>query len=128
MDPDDRVSAGCGRTVRLCALDPGKAISQYIRTVWTTDSGLPQTSIYSIAQTADGYLWVGTEQGLARFDGVRFTVFNRENTPLSPATTSTAFSAPRWQPVDWNRQRPDPAKQTANGALGPRAPASPTTT
>lgn len=69
----------------LNALDPGKAISQYIQTAWTTDSGLPQTSIYSIAQTSDHYLWVGTEQGLARFDGVRFTVFNRENTPALPS-------------------------------------------
>jgi diguanylate cyclase (GGDEF)-like protein len=89
-----RVSAG----VRLCvaamavassaramALDPQKAISQYIQTVWATDAGLPQTSIYSVAQTADGYLWVGTESGLARFDGVRFTVYNRRNTKALPA-------------------------------------------
>jgi diguanylate cyclase (GGDEF)-like protein len=56
-----------------------------VQTVWTTDAGLPQTSIYSIAQTRDGFLWVGTEQGLASFDGVRFRVFNRDNVPLLPA-------------------------------------------
>ncbi len=71
--------------VRAVALDPQKAISQYIQTVWTTEAGLPQTSIYSIAQTADGYLWVGTELGLARFDGVRFTVYNQRNTTALPA-------------------------------------------
>ena len=71
--------------VRAAALDPQKAISQYIQTVWTTDSGLPQTSIYSIAQTADGYLWLGTELGLARFDGMRFTVYNQRNTEALPA-------------------------------------------
>jgi ligand-binding sensor domain-containing protein len=62
------------------ALDPKKAISQYIHDVWTTADGLPQNSILSIAQTRDGYLWLGTWDGLARFDGVRFTVFNRDNT------------------------------------------------
>ncbi|HEY1804180.1 MAG TPA: two-component regulator propeller domain-containing protein [Terracidiphilus sp.] len=69
---------------RAGALDPKKDISQYIQSVWTTDAGLPQTSIYSVAQTGDGYLWVGTESGLARFDGVRFTVYNRHNTVALP--------------------------------------------
>jgi ligand-binding sensor domain-containing protein len=63
------------------ALDPRKAITQYVHDVWTTEDGLPQNSILSIAQTRDGYLWVGTWGGLARFDGVRFTVFDRGNTP-----------------------------------------------
>lgn len=63
------------------ALDPKKAITQYVHDVWTTEDGLPQNSILSIVQTRDGYLWVGTWNGLARFDGVRFTVFDRGNTP-----------------------------------------------
>jgi diguanylate cyclase (GGDEF)-like protein len=70
--------------MRAGALDPQKAITQYIQTVWTTDAGLPQTSIYAVAQTSDGYLWVGTESGLARFDGVRFTVYSRRNTKALP--------------------------------------------
>lgn len=48
---------------------------------WGTEQGLPQNSVHAVAQTRDGYLWVATEGGLARFDGVGFTVFNRENTP-----------------------------------------------
>jgi ligand-binding sensor domain-containing protein len=44
---------------------------------WTTENGLPQNSILDILQTRDGYLWVATEGGLARFDGVRFTIFDR---------------------------------------------------
>ncbi|MGC3960661.1 MAG: two-component regulator propeller domain-containing protein [Verrucomicrobiota bacterium] len=42
--------------------------------VWQTDEGLPQNSVTALAQTPDGYLWVGTRGGLARFDGIRFTV------------------------------------------------------
>jgi diguanylate cyclase (GGDEF)-like protein len=67
------------------ALSPQKAFSQYVRTVWTTEAGLPQNSVYSMAQTPDGYLWVGTEQGLARFDGAQFYTFDRRNTPELPA-------------------------------------------
>ncbi len=49
--------------------------------VWRTDDGLPQNRVQALAQTAEGYLWVGTPAGLARFDGLRFTVFDRSNTP-----------------------------------------------
>ena len=48
---------------------------------WTTDNGLPQNTVRSIAQTRDGYLWLTTFDGLTRFDGVRFTVFDKSNTP-----------------------------------------------
>jgi ligand-binding sensor domain-containing protein len=47
--------------------------------VWTSDHGLPQNSVYSILQTRDGYLWFTTFGGLVRYDGVRFTVFNKSN-------------------------------------------------
>lgn len=49
--------------------------------VWQSDEGLPQNSVTAITQTTDGYLWLGTQDGLARFDGVRFQVFNENNTP-----------------------------------------------
>ncbi|MEW6208496.1 MAG: two-component regulator propeller domain-containing protein, partial [Acidobacteriota bacterium] len=63
------------------ALDPKKAISQYSLDVWQIKEGLPQNSVHAIAQTQDGYIWLGTEEGLVRFDGVRFAVFNKKNTP-----------------------------------------------
>src|ERR1051325_2818736 len=59
------------------SLDPKKSINQYVHDVWTADNGLPQTSVQAIAQTADGYLWLGTQEGLCRFDGVRFALFNK---------------------------------------------------
>lgn len=46
---------------------------------WTTDNGLPQNGVRSITQTPDGYLWLTTLDGLVRFDGVKFTVFNKGN-------------------------------------------------
>ncbi len=48
---------------------------------WTADTGLPQNSVYAVTQTRDGYIWLATSDGLARFDGVRFTVFNKSNSP-----------------------------------------------
>src|SRR5690349_6638896 len=48
---------------------------------WTADNGLPQNIIRAICQAPDGYLWLATFNGLVRFDGVRFTIFNRSNTP-----------------------------------------------
>jgi streptogramin lyase len=53
--------------------------AQYRIDQWTADSGLPQNSVYGIVQTADGYLWIATVDGLARFDGVQFSVFNKGN-------------------------------------------------
>ncbi len=63
------------------ALDPHKLVSQYVQSVWTSQSGLPQNVVFSITQTADGYLWLATEEGAARFDGVRFEVFDKTNSP-----------------------------------------------
>jgi signal transduction histidine kinase/ligand-binding sensor domain-containing protein len=55
------------------ALDPGRRLTQYLQRIWQTRQGLPQSSILAIHQTKDGYLWLGTADGLVRFDGVRFT-------------------------------------------------------
>ena len=63
------------------ALDPTKALTQYVHSVWRADDGLPHNSVMRILETQDGYLWVGTQNGLGRFDGVRFTVFDRAGTP-----------------------------------------------
>jgi signal transduction histidine kinase/ligand-binding sensor domain-containing protein len=57
------------------------AHAQYRFDHWSADNGLPQNSVRDIVQTRDGYLWLTTFDGLVRFDGVRFTVFNKSNSP-----------------------------------------------
>lgn len=57
-----------------------RAEVQYGYNVWTVDDGLPQNSIRGVTQTPDGYIWISTFDGLVRFDGVRFSLFNKGNT------------------------------------------------
>jgi signal transduction histidine kinase/ligand-binding sensor domain-containing protein len=74
------------------AIDPARAVTQYRHQVWNTPEGLPESSVESLAQTRDGYLWVGTQEGLARFDGVRFVVFDRANTKALRHNRITALA------------------------------------
>lgn len=67
--------------VRVDALDPSRRVSQYMITAWDSDSGLPQNAVTAIAQSRDGYLWIGTQEGLVRFDGVGFSAFTHQNEP-----------------------------------------------
>ncbi|HLG12903.1 MAG TPA: two-component regulator propeller domain-containing protein [Blastocatellia bacterium] len=57
-----------------------KALTQYNQNIWQTEQGLPQNSVQTVLQTRDGYIWLGTQEGLVRFDGARFTVFDKRNT------------------------------------------------
>jgi signal transduction histidine kinase/ligand-binding sensor domain-containing protein/DNA-binding response OmpR family regulator len=66
------------------ALDPSVQPSQYVLDNWQIPEGLPQSSVQTIARTPDGYLWVGTQEGLARFDGARFTVYDASNEAAIP--------------------------------------------
>jgi diguanylate cyclase (GGDEF)-like protein len=97
-------AAGCRIAVTLVftllgpsalALDPGRTVTQYRRDVWNTREGLPQSSVEAIAQTPDGYLWLGTQEGLARFDGIGFVVFDKANTPALRHNRVTALLADR---------------------------------
>lgn len=68
------------------------APADYITDVWDTEKGLPSSTITDIAQTPDGYVWVATTDGLARFDGVRFVTFDPANTPeLSQSRIQALF-------------------------------------
>ena len=62
--------------------------------VWQVENGLPQNKVTAVVQTRDGYLWVGTYSGLARFDGMRFTVFDEKNTPgMASSRVTSLFEA-----------------------------------
>ena len=76
------------------ALNPHKTLAQYTRSVWTQSQGLPQDSIRSIAQTRDGFLWIGTNEGLSRFDGYDFTVFTKDDGYL-PSNSVSVVAAGR---------------------------------
>jgi PAS domain S-box-containing protein len=69
------------------ALDPNRLPSQYVREQWTTETRFPGGAVNGIAQTADGYLWIGTDRGLIRFDGFNFR-------PVSFASIATASNVP----------------------------------
>jgi diguanylate cyclase (GGDEF)-like protein len=76
----------CGITLLLHglighALAPDKPFRHYVADRWGIEDGLPQLSVLSVTQDATGYLWITTQNGVARFDGVQFRVFNVENTP-----------------------------------------------
>lgn len=66
----------------------------YFTRTWQVEQGLPQNKVTAVVQTHDGYLWVGTYNGLARFDGVRFTIFDDNNTPeLHSSRVTSLFEA-----------------------------------
>lgn len=73
------------------ALDPGKSLTQYRLDSWQSEKGLPQDTVQSVLQTRDGYLWVGTQEGLARFDGVRFRVWDERTTPELRSSSVTSL-------------------------------------
>ncbi len=71
----------------------GSALGQYRVDSWNADNGLPQNSVTGLDRTSDGYIWLTTHDGLARFDGSRFTIFNKSNTPiLTNNRLSNAFA------------------------------------
>ncbi|AUZ55594.1 hypothetical protein B1L07_11435 [Stenotrophomonas acidaminiphila] len=63
------------------ALDTGKPFRDYVTDTWGVDQGLPQISVLAITQDPAGYLWFGTQTGLARFDGVRFVRYTQRDAP-----------------------------------------------
>lgn len=79
----------------LFALDPSKNLQQYVLRTWTTEQGLPQNTIHAMLQTRDGFLWIGTRGGLARFDGASFLLY-RPGAPNSiPGESITGLAEDR---------------------------------
>ena len=65
----------------VTALEPGKRLEQYVRATWTVDRGLPQSTVFGVTQSADGYIWIATQEGFVRFDGSDFVTFDRSSYP-----------------------------------------------
>lgn len=59
---------------------------------WTTENGLPQSSVHGIFQSHEGYIWIATEGGIARFNGVDFKIFNHDNTPAIASDDISSFA------------------------------------
>ncbi|HEU5458373.1 MAG TPA: two-component regulator propeller domain-containing protein [Terracidiphilus sp.] len=76
------VAAGCAAG---WALEPATPLAEYGRQSWVMENGLPQNTIHALAQTPDGFLWLGTEVGLVRFDGHSFAVLDQSTTPALPS-------------------------------------------
>jgi signal transduction histidine kinase/ligand-binding sensor domain-containing protein len=75
------------------ALDPNRAMSQYVHDRWGPEQGFPGGAVYAIAQTADGYLWIGTEHGLVRFDGLNFHLMKHTDAPGAPEGPVSGLTA-----------------------------------
>jgi signal transduction histidine kinase/ligand-binding sensor domain-containing protein/DNA-binding response OmpR family regulator/HPt (histidine-containing phosphotransfer) domain-containing protein len=75
------------------ALDPARPLAHATLDSWEAGQGLPQNTVQAITQTPDGYLWIGTQEGLVRFDGTRFTLFDRRTTPELAASSVLALLA-----------------------------------
>ncbi len=72
---------GC---MSAAALQPSTPLADYAHQAWVMENGLPQNSVQALVQTRDGFLWLGTEAGLARFDGSGFQVFDHNSRPALP--------------------------------------------
>lgn len=82
------MARGLGALLAVLAGTPWPALpANPVFDRWTIDDGLPQNSVQAIVHGSDGYLWLATFDGLARFDGVRFTVFDKGNSPQLPGSS-----------------------------------------
>ncbi|MGA2051247.1 MAG: two-component regulator propeller domain-containing protein, partial [Terracidiphilus sp.] len=66
------------------AIEPSTPLANYGRQAWGMENGLPQNTVQALVQTKDGFIWLGTEVGLVRFDGNSFQVFDKNTTPALP--------------------------------------------
>ena len=75
------------------ALDPDRALAQYLRDAWGREQGFPGGPVYGLAQTSDGYLWIAAEKGLVRFDGIRFSLFEPSGSTSAMGPTVLGVAA-----------------------------------
>jgi signal transduction histidine kinase/ligand-binding sensor domain-containing protein len=75
------------------ALEPTTPLADYGRQTWVMENGLPQNTVQAIAQTRDGFVWLGTEVGLVRFDGNSFVLFDQSSKPALPGNDVSCLLA-----------------------------------
>src|SRR5262245_8989517 len=63
------------------AIDTALALDQHVIRTWGVDQGLPQGTVYALAQSADGYVWAATQEGFVRFDGTEFATYDKAAVP-----------------------------------------------
>jgi ligand-binding sensor domain-containing protein/AraC-like DNA-binding protein len=85
--------AATGSMFPATSIELKKELERWVHRSWTTENGLPQDTVYALAQASDGSLWIGSEGGLARFDGTAFTIF-KKNTTLGLESNSITSLSP----------------------------------
>ena len=85
--------------VKVCVVAAASNVvkGDFIVRKWTTEEGLPQNTVTSMVQTEDGYIWLGTFGGLARFDGVTFKIFDSTNAPGLRSNRILSLYEDRWK-------------------------------
>lgn len=82
----------CLSSMSCFGLDSGHSLQQHLLRTWTSENGLPQDSIRAISETHDGFLWIGTRGGLARFDGATFTTWKVGQADSIPSDSITGLA------------------------------------
>src|SRR5438105_2231372 len=77
------------------AIDPALSLDQNVIRTWGVDQGLPQGTVYALAQTADGYVWAATQEGFVRFDGTEFVTYDKASAPQIHNNMTLALLAGR---------------------------------
>lgn len=95
--------------------------AEYLIELWQTDDGLPQSTVTTVLQTRDGYLWLGTQKGLVRFDGVGFRVFDSANTPAMTTSRIVKLFEDRRGTL-WVGTENEILQRTPTGFVGFRPP------
>ncbi|HEX3122447.1 MAG TPA: diguanylate cyclase [Rhodanobacteraceae bacterium] len=80
------------------AVNPLERFHDYVRDNWSVENGLPQISVLTITQDSTGYIWLGTQNGIARFDGVRFSVYDRRTTGIDTTMATVSYTDRAGQP------------------------------
>ena len=86
------IAALCAHASVYSQTNPGVPLSHYNIRSWSTNDGLPNDKIQDVHQSVDGYIWLASQEGLVRFDGARFDIYDKKNTPVFPHSQVTSLA------------------------------------